>query len=232
MSTQLRRRTGRNRARQNNVVHRLPKTLTANAPFAVATNKQLLSMPSHNAGLTIRRSIRMFFGLSGASKTSITYKALFDEFYKETGIPTIPLGGDNPRLTVNFEWVNFYCVANSGNWCSFRFHGYPSVLGTTPTNAAIFEADDMSSGAGVSSIKMRIPKAAAYSMSNNESGAILALELATFNVAALANVIVDFGGTWTIKHNSNINRAMRAMTIAGDPQQQLPPINVRHLTHR
>jgi len=195
--------------RPNRQSRRLPKTLTANAPFQVRKNRQLVSTPSHSEGLTIRRAIRINVPTLGTSGANITYQTLLVAFQTELGIGIA--AGFN--LSFSPEWVNGY--SNSVGPCIFamRVNDEPRTSSATAaTNTAYFSASDQSSGAGTSSICAVIPKGATYSIGDNDP--LFMRNLTFVNLVSTVDSFgtVDIGGTWTIKSLSGLP-ALTSLTL-------------------
>jgi hypothetical protein len=176
---------------------RIPRTLTANAPFLVGKNQQLVSTPSHTDGLTVQRAVRINQALT-AGDSIVSYQQIFDRFLGELNI-TLAANG---RLAFSPMWVNCYFFGAPGFVSiALRLFDEPrsNVTAGAFVNTPYFEAVDTSSGSGACSIKARVPKGATYTISSDDATNLKALPYLGFGAQTVGQVIVDVGGTWTIK---------------------------------
>jgi hypothetical protein len=183
-----------NRGRSNHI--RLPKNLTANAPFRVGGNKQLVSIPVHNTGLTIRRAVRQFHTSSDTGDLfSFTYGSLFTGFQAELAMNITA----NARLSLSPEWINVYLLSDTQNSLIVHIFDEPRGSGSNLTNSPFYDGRDSATQSGACSIKVIFPKASTYTVSNNDESELLGLPILTTRTLVAGRIIVDVGGTWTLK---------------------------------
>jgi len=184
-------------ANNNNRKIRLPKSITANAPFSIGRNKQLVSIPSHTDGLTVRRAVRFNMGSTGTGNPTITYADVFNRFLAELQITLRPDG----RLSFSPEWVSSYLLSDTHNSLKVRLFDEPRSNATAGAfvNSPFYESVDSSTTSGACSIKAIVPKAATYSVSVDDPVNLKALPFIGYGTLQPGQLVVDVGGTWTIK---------------------------------
>jgi hypothetical protein len=184
---------------QQRTQSRLPRAVTANAPFSIGRNRQLLSVPSHSDGLTIQKPVRFNINVSEATaNTNITYDDVFTRFLGEHNIQLAA----NGRLSFSPMWVSFYMVGGPVfASIAVRIFDEPrsNVTAGAFVNTPFFEAVDTSTPSGLCSIRAIVPKAATYSVSADDPANLKALPFVAFGSQTAGQVIVDVGGVFTIK---------------------------------
>jgi hypothetical protein len=184
--------------------HKLPKSLTANAPFRVRKNVQLLSVPSHNTGLTVRRAVRFNIDYNPTQlNVVLTYENVFARFFAELNIT---LATPNGRLSFSPEWVNFYSLADSYRTASLRIYDEPRAAGVVNTfvNSPFFDATDSSTESGILSLHAIIPKAATYTMSVDDVAPMKNLPFLSMESDEVSRFVIDVGGTFSLKKTGGI----------------------------
>lgn len=173
----------------------IPKSLTANAPFALRSSRQMVSIPSHPSGLTIYRKVRRrITSLDTGAPVAISYQQVFDTFLNECAI-SIPT---TSRVTFSCARVDVFAEGLS---CSLELYDEPRS-GTTANsfnNAPYFAAQDDATTAGVSHIAAMIPKAAVYTVSTDEPANLKNLPFASVAALSVGVMYLDITGTFTIK---------------------------------
>jgi len=163
-------------------------------PFTIARNKQLLSIPSHNDAVTIRRAVRLHFDATPAAIVSFSYSDVINGIQAEMGMVPSAAG----IITFTPQWVNVYALSELHNQIVVRIFDQPeSTSSTTYINSNYYRATDSSTASGISAIKSIIPTPATYTVGSNDNTALKNLNFVTLAATANCTFTVDFGGTFT-----------------------------------
>jgi len=178
----------------------LPRSITANAPFRVGRNSQIVSVPTHPQGLTTQRKIRIIAQPSTANtNTIVAYADVILRFHQEIGEVTVP---NSTRTTFSVTKISVFTTAPTPHQVNVRIFDEPRAGASAGTyaNVAFFEADDVSSGSGINCVAAIIPKAAAYTVNSLAPVNALILPLCSaYTTIAQTLIIFDIEATFTMK---------------------------------
>jgi len=202
---------------------RLPKSLTAGAPFIIGRNRQMLSVPDHREGLSVHRKIRLTRNPTAGSETIITYRQVLSQFLAELGFAQ----AGEANSTFSIDKVEVFAVAASGVTplqLGIVVNDEPRAAATAGNfdNNPYFRAIDSSVAQGIAHCACGIPTSARYTIGSHDTANLLALGLVAATTSDACILTFDLTGTFTSSPNAgfSLRNDFRALTLSSASNNQ------------